>query len=320
MSKSSAPQIMRQGKIAPLLYLLPSMIILFVFVLYPTINTIGLSLQNRDSTASAATTCVDGQPCWGIFENYRYALTSEMDFSSAGDFVSSFLSSSYGNNLKWLLLMVSGTVAIGLAMAVLTDRIRYERVAKAIIFLPMAISFVGAGIIWGFVYDFNTGGTQTGLLNSVITSFGGEPVAFMSTQPINTGALIVVGIWIWSGFAMTILAAALRGVPTEIIEAARVDGANEWALFRKIMLPMILPTVVVVITVMVINVLKIFDIVYVMSGGNFGTEVMANRMYTEMYVNFNTGRGTAIAVILIIIVLPFMYLNVRRFQEQEAIR
>lgn len=119
---------------------------------------------------------------------------------------------------------------------------------------------------------------------------------------------------------MTILAAALRGVPTEIIEAARVDGANEWAVFRRIMLPMILPTVVVVITVMVINVLKIFDIVYVMSGGNFGTEVMANRMYTEMYVNFNTGRGTAIAVILIIIVLPFMYLNVRRFQEQEAIR
>lgn len=320
MSASTTPKIMRQGRLAPLLYLLPAMVILFIYVLYPTINTIALSLQNSDSTASAATTCVAGEPCWGIFENYRYALTDEMDFSSVGTFIDSFLTSSYGNNLKWLIFMVTGTVVIGLLMAVLTDRVKYERAAKSIIFLPMAISFVGAGVIWGFVYNYNTGGNQTGLLNAIITSLGGEPVAFIATSPINTYALIVVGIWIWSGFCMTIIAAALRGVPTEILEAARVDGANEWAVFWRIMLPMILPTVVVVITVMVINVLKIFDIVYVMSGGNFGTEVMANRMYREMYVNFNAGRGTAIAVILIIFVVPFMYLNIRRFQEQEAIR
>jgi len=321
MSKSrAAPQIMRQGNVAPWLYLLPAMIILAVYVVYPTINTVGLSLQNRDSTGPASETCVDGEPCWGIFENYRYALTNEMDTSSLGDFVSSFLNSSFGNNAKWLLLMVTGSVGMGLLMAVLSERVRYERAAKAIIFLPMAISFVGAGVIWGFVYDFNTGTTQTGLLNAIITALGGEPVAFMSTQPINTIALIVVGVWIWTGFCMTIISAALKGVPVPVLEAARVDGANEWIVFWRVMLPMIAPTVVVVVTTMVINVLKIFDIVYVMTGGNFGTEVIANRMYTEMYVNFHAGRGTAIAVILIILVVPFMYLNVRRFQEQEAIR
>lgn len=319
-SSRVAPQIMRQGNIAPWLYLLPAMIILAIYVVYPTINTVGLSLRNKDSTGPASDSCIVGQPCWGIFENYRYALTNEMDTSSLGDFARSFLSSSFGNNAKWLLLMVSGSVGMGLLMAVLSERVKYERAAKAIIFLPMAISFVGAGVIWGFVYDFNTGATQTGLLNAIITKLGGEPVAFLSTEPINTLALVVVGVWIWTGFCMTIISAALKGVPVPVLEAARVDGANEWIVFWRVMMPMIAPTVVVVITTMVINVLKIFDIVYVMTGGNFGTEVIANRMYTEMYVNFNAGRGTAIAVILIILVIPFMYLNIRRFQEQEAIR
>lgn len=319
-SSRVAPQIMRQGNIAPWLYLLPAMIILAIYVVYPTINTVGLSLRNKDSTGPASDSCIVGQPCWGIFENYRYALTNEMDTSSLGNFARSFLSSSFGNNAKWLLLMVSGSVGMGLLMAVLSERVKYERAAKAIIFLPMAISFVGAGVIWGFVYDFNTGATQTGLLNAIITKLGGEPVAFLSTEPINTLALVVVGVWIWTGFCMTIISAALKGVPVPVLEAARVDGANEWIVFWRVMMPMIAPTVVVVITTMVINVLKIFDIVYVMTGGNFGTEVIANRMYTEMYVNFNAGRGTAIAVILIILVIPFMYLNIRRFQEQEAIR
>jgi alpha-glucoside transport system permease protein len=130
----------------------------------------------------------------------------------------------------------------------------------------------------------------------------------------------VVGVWMWTGFCMTILSAALKSVPDEILEAARVDGANEWTVFWQIMVPMIMPTIAVVITTMVINVLKIFDIVYVMTGGNYGTEVVANRMYQEMYVNFQTGRGTAIAVVLIVLTVPFMVMNVRRIQEQEAIR
>jgi alpha-glucoside transport system permease protein len=216
--------------------------------------------------------------------------------------------------------MVFGTVSVGLGFAVLADRVKYEALAKAIIFMPMAISFVGAGVIWKFVYDYGTSQTQIGLLNAIITSLGGRPVAWLSTTPINTFMIILVGIWIWSGFCMTILAAALKSVPDEILEAARVDGATEWTVFWRIMVPIILPTITVVVTTMVINVLKLFDLVYVMTGGNFQTDVIANRMYTEMYKNFNVGRGTAVAVILVIAIIPFIYFNIKRFMEQEATR
>jgi alpha-glucoside transport system permease protein len=283
-------------------------------------NTISLSFRDKSGQAPASTACVEGKPCWGIFENYRYALTAEFDFESIGSFLHSFWLSSYGNTIKWIVIMVIGTVGVGLGFAVLSDRVRYEPLAKAVIFMPMAISFVGAGVIWKFVYDFGTQQVQIGLLNAIITAFGGDPIAWLSTIPLNTYALIVVGIWIWSGFCMTILSAALKAVPEEIIEAARVDGATEWQVFWRIMVPIILPTITVVITTMVINVLKLFDIVYVMTGGNFSTDVIANRMYTEMYINFNTGRGTAVAVVLIIAIIPFIFFNISRFLEQEKIR
>jgi alpha-glucoside transport system permease protein len=186
--------------------------------------------------------------------------------------------------------------------------------------MPMAISFVGAGVIWKFMYDFGTTQVQIGLLNAIITAFGGKPVSFLSTPQINTFALVVVGIWIWTGFCMTLLSAALKSVPTEVLEAARVDGANEWRIFWRVIVPIIAPTIVVVITTMVINTLKLFDIVYVMTGGNFGTEVIATRMYSEMYKSFQTGRGTAIAVVLIVLIIPFIYMNIKRFMEQEAMR
>lgn len=320
MSSQSVPKIMKQGGLAPWLYLLPALLIMTFFIVYPMINTISLSLKNRDGSASAATTCVEGNPCWGVFENYRYALTAEFDTTSFSTFWSSFWQSSYGNTLKWIVLMVSGTVGLGLAFAVLADRVKYEALAKAIIFMPMAVSFVGAGIIWKFVYDYGTQQVQIGLLNSIITSFGGQPIAFLSVPQVNTLALVVVGVWIWTGFCMTILSAALKAVPDEVLEAARVDGATEWTLFWKIMVPIIMPTITVVVTTMVINVLKLFDIVYVMTGGNFGTDVIANRMYTEMYVNFNVGRGTAVAVILVLVIIPFIYLNIKRFLEQEEMR
>jgi len=295
------PQIMRQGRWAPWLYLPPARIVMTVFIIFPMLNTMYLSTLNRDSTASAATTCVQGQPCWGPLENYRYALTAELDTSSFGSTWRSFWRSSYGNNIKWIVLMVSGTVVLGLLIAVLADRVRYEALAKAIIFMPMAISFVGAGIIWGFMYEYRPPGqTQIGLLNGIITALGGQPVAFIPTPGLNTIMLIVVGIWIWTGFCMTILSAALKSVPDDIIEAARVDGASEWRIFFSVMVPIIAPTIVVVITTMVINTLKLFDIVYVMTGGNFGTDVIAVRMYREMYINFHTGRGTAVAVVLIV--------------------
>lgn len=311
---------MQQGNRVPWLYLLPALLIMTVFIVYPMANTIMLSFKDKTGLGSAANMCVAGKSCWGVLENYHYALTAEFDFTSFGAFWNSFWTSSYGNNIKWIVLMVTGTVGIGLTFAVLADRVKYEAFAKSIIFMPMAISFVGAGVIWKFIYDYGTKQVQIGLLNAIITGLGGKPVAWMSTPQVNTLALIAVGIWIWTGFCMTILSAALKNIPDEIIEAARIDGASEFAIFQRIMVPLIMPTITVVITTMVINVLKLFDIVYVMTGGNFGTDVIANRMYTEMYVNFNVGRGTAIAVILVVAIIPFIYLNIRRYMEQEAIR
>ncbi len=314
------PEIMKQGRMIPWFYLAPALLLMSFFIVYPMFNTFNLSLQNKDGTDTAAATCRDGEPCWGIFENYRYALLAELDLSSPESAWTSFWASSYGNNIKWVVLMVSGTVMLGMLVAVLADRVRYESIAKAIIFMPMAISFVGAGVIWKFVYSFGTSQVQIGLLNAIVTSLGFDPIAWLSTPKINTLALIVVGVWIWTGFSMTILAAALAGVPEELLEAARIDGANEFRVFRQITIPLIMPTIIVVVTTMVINVLKLFDLVYVMTGGNFGTDVIANRMYTEMYVNFNPGRGTAVSVVLIVLIIPFIYLNVRRFLEQEAMR
>jgi len=316
----NVPRIMKQGGLTPWLYLLPALIVMSFFIVYPMINTVGLSFKNKDGTASAATTCVADKPCWGVFENYHYALTSEFDFSSPGAFWTSFWRSSFGNNIKWMILMTAGTVSIGLAFAVLADRVKYEALSKAIIFMPMAVSFVGAGIIWKFVYDYGTQRVQIGLLNSIVTALGFKPVAWLSTPGLNTVMLIVVGVWIWTGFCMTILSAALKSVPEEILEAARVDGATEWVSFWRVTVPIIMPTILVVVTTMVINVLKLFDIVYVMTGGNFGTNVIANRMYTEMYKNFNVGRGTAVAVVLVVAIIPFIYYNVKRFLAQEAIR
>ena len=307
MAKNSSG-IMRQKPLTPWLYLLPALIVMTTFIVYPGFNTFYLSIRNNDNTGWASTRCMDGQPCWGIFENYRYALTSTI------------MQTAFLNNLKWIVLMVSGSVALGLLIAVLADRVKYESLAKSLIFLPMAISFVGAGVIWKFVYNYGTTQVQVGLLNAIITGLGGEPVSWLTEPNINTLALIVVGVWMWTGFCMTILAAALKGVSVEILEAARVDGANEWQVFWKIMIPQILPTITVVVTTMIINVLKIFDIVYVMTGGNYGTEVIANRMYIEMYKNYDPGRASAIAVLLIIVIIPAMIMNIRRFQKQEETR
>jgi alpha-glucoside transport system permease protein len=187
--------------------------------------------------------------------------------------------------------------------------------------MPMAISFVGAGIIWRFVYYFEAGaGAQLGVLNASVTNLGGEPISFLrnSSWIVNNLSLMVVGVWLWAGFCMTILSAALKAVPDEMLEAARVDGANEWQVFWRIMFPVILPTVTVVVTTMVINVLKIFDIVYVMTNGLGGTEVIANRMFR--FIVTDQGRSMAIAVLLITLTIPVMIYNVRRFREQEAIR
>jgi alpha-glucoside transport system permease protein len=302
------PRIMKQGRIAPWLYLGPALIVMITFIVYPGFNTLYLSFRNIDGTNWATQACVAGEPCWGILENYRYALTSQI-------MLTAFL-----NNLKWIFIMVPGTVLGGLLIATLANRVRYEAFAKSIIFLPMAISFVGAGVIWKFVYDYGSGPNQIGLLNALVTSLGGQPVSWLTEPAINTVALIIVGVWMSTGFCMTILSAAIKNVPADLLEAASVDGANAWVSFWRITVPVILPTITVVTTTMVINVLKIFDIVYIMTGGNYGTEVIANRMYQEQYTSFNTGRAAAIAVVLIIIIIPAMYFNIRRFRAEEAMR
>ena len=320
MATKPVPKIMQQGKVTPFYYLAPALLLMFFFIVYPMINTIQLSFLNKNGTESAATTCVAGNPCWGVFENYRYALTAEFDTTSIATTWNTFWLSSYGNTIKWIIFMVAFTVIIGLLFAKLVDGIKFEALAKAIIFMPMAISFVGAGVIWKFVYNYGSQQLQVGILNAFITGLGGKPISFLTTPVLNTYMLIIVGIWIWTGFCMTILSSSLKSVPDEIIEASRVDGANEWKVFTQIIIPIIMPTILVVVTTMVINVLKLFDLVYVMTGGNFNTDVIANRMYREMYINFNMGRGTAVAVILVIAIIPFIYMNIKRFLAQEESR
>lgn len=303
----AASKIMKQGRVVPWLYVLPAFILILIFVVYPTVNTIYLSFMDKTGELPASANCVAGEPCWGIFENYRYALTN------------SEMTTALKNNALWLLLMVPATLGFGLLIAVLADRVRYESLVKAVIFMPMAISFIGAGVIWQFMYAFISGsGSQIGVLNGIMVGLGFDPVPWLSTAVINNLALMMVGVWLWAGFCMVILSAALKGLPSEVIEAARVDGASEWNIFWKIMIPMILPTITVVATTMVIIILKIFDIVFVMTGGNFGTEVIANRMFKLIVTD--TGRSMAIAVILLFLTIPIMIINVRRFRAQEEMR
>jgi alpha-glucoside transport system permease protein len=199
--------------------------------------------------------------------------------------------------------------------------VKYEPLAKSLIFLPMAISFVGASVIWRFIYAYRPASAeQIGLLNAIVTGLGFEPVGWLVNPAINNFALIAIMIWLQTGFCMVLLSSAVKGVPSDVLEAARVDGASEIQIFRRIIVPMIMPTVTVVATTVVVLVLKVFDIVFVMTGGNLGTDVIASRMIREMFNFRNYGRGSAIAVILLIAVIPVMVANIRRFRQQELNR
>jgi alpha-glucoside transport system permease protein len=203
---------------------------------------------------------------------------------------------------------------------VLADRSRFERVAKSLIFLPMAISFVGAGIIWKFIYAYRPEGEeQIGILNAITTSFGGDPLNWITAKPWNTFLLIIVFVWLQTGFSMVLLSAALKGVPTELLEAARIDGANEFQVFFRVIIPTILGTIITVSTTIIIATLKVFDIVYVMaSGGQYGTDVIANEQYKQFFTFGNYGTGAAIAIVLLIVTIPVMVYNLRQFRERRA--
>jgi alpha-glucoside transport system permease protein len=270
-------------------------VFLIIFLVYPTVTTVYLSFFNRDSMEFVGAS------------NYIY-LFSHRDTLVA-----------LRNNLLWLTLFTAVTVTIGLLAAVLTDRVSYESLAKAIIFIPMAISFTAAAVIWRFMYQFQPEGVaQTGLVNATLVALGGSPVAWLFDPTVNNFAIIAAGVWIWTGFAMVILSAGLKGIPTEIIEAARIDGAGEWQIYRRIILPMLLPIILVVTVTLVINALKVFDLVYVITSGNYSTDVLANRMYKEMFTFGHFGRASAIAVILLLAIIPIMLANLRRFRREEG--
>jgi len=228
----------------------------------------------------------------------------------------------FRNNLMWIAIGSTLSVVFGLLIAVLADRSSFEKTAKSLIFLPMAISFVGASIIWNFIYEYRpVGQTQIGLLNSIVTSFGGTPQAWpqwVAVVPWNNLFLIVIVVWLQAGFSMVLFSAALKGIPEELMEAARIDGATEIQIFFRIMVPYIRGTIISVWTTIIIFTLKIFDVVWVMTGGQFGTHVIATQFYRQSFTNRNSGFGSAIAIVLLIAVIPVMIYNLKQFREQEA--
>lgn len=283
-------------RVQPFVFIGPAMAILAWFLFIPTIRTFYLSLYNRNSTEFVG------------LDNYIAAFTERAMLES------------FRNNLLWIGLGTSACVILGLLIAILADRSSFETVAKSLIFLPMAISFVGAGVIWRFIYYYRPPTqVQIGLLNAIVVGLGGEPQAWTTLlQPWNNLFLILAGIWLQTGFAMVVFSSALKGVPDDLLEAARVDGANEIQIFFKIIIPQIQGTILTVTTTIVIFFLKIFDIVIVMTGGQYGTEVIGTQFYRQFFSNRNFGYGSAIAILLLIAVIPIMIYNLRQFGEREA--
>ncbi len=287
----------RLGRLAPLLrpwvFVGPALALVGLYLVYPTVTTV-LDAVTLDGGAARNFGELVGDP--SVWVAIR-------------------------NNLAWLVLGTGGSVGIGLLTAVLFDRVRGEAIAKAVVFLPMAISMAGAATIWRFVYAWRPPGEpQIGLLNALWTAAGGTPVAWVQSTPLNTPLLIVIMIWLQAGFAMVVLSAAIKAVPREILEAARVDGATELALFRHVLLPIIRPSIVAVTTTVAIMVLKVFDIVFVMTGGNFETDVIANRLFRELITYRDFGHASALAVILFLAVLPIGLLSVRSMAQGRVIR
>jgi alpha-glucoside transport system permease protein len=303
------------------LFIAPALAVLAIFLIYPAYYTIRLSFYQSDYLFRFVHAI-------GI-ANFKNLLTNDPDFLDLSQFhgfniVKELVYKNDGgaliNNLHWVIFYISLSLAIGLALAVLAVRVRYERVVKSIVFVPMAIAATAVGIIWLFVYspDINTG-----VLNAFVHGIdhGFHPIAWLGRPEYVNYALIFAYVWASTGFVMVVLSAAIKGIPSEILEAARVDGAGEFAIFRRIIVPMLSLPIAVVTIWLFINVIKVFDIIYVMTGGGPGTSsrVIAFTMYEETFANGKAGYGAAVAVIMLVIIAPVMVLNVRRFRSERVI-
>jgi alpha-glucoside transport system permease protein len=287
-------------RVRPWVWVWPALFFVTAFLVLPAIGTAIASFQNSTGQFVG-------------FKNYANQLG---DFPSGGAWIA------IRNNAYWLVLYTGFVLAFGLALAVLFDRVRYETFVKSLIFMPMAISSVALGVIWKFMYWYQPpGAVQTGTANAIITTlFHTDPRIWIQDPKINNFAIIAAAVWGITGFSMVILSAALKGIPADLLEAARVDGAGELTIFRRVIFPLMMPTVVVVGTTLVIFALKAFDVVYVMTGGNFETDVLANRMYKLLYFSGNQGGAAAVAMILLIAVFPVLVFNLRQFRAVEARR
>ena len=287
-----------QGWLRYGVFLGPALLLLLVGLIYPALRTIWLSFMDKRSENFIG------------FDNYIWAFTiPEIQIVLR-------------NTVLWVIFVPIVSTLIGLAIAYMTDRMKRASVVKSLIFMPMAISFVRASVIWGFMYNFepNENKVEIGLLNAILRGVGIEPRNFLLEAPGNTFFLIAVLIWIQTGFAMVILSAAMKNVPDEIVEAAMLDGASNWRRFIRVTLPMIRGTVVVVLTTITIGTLKVFDIVRTMTGGNFQTNVIANEMYAQSFRQLNYGQGSALAVLLFVGVIPIIWYNVRQLRLERTER
>ena len=293
-----------EGKLKPFLFILPAYAAIAMFVIYPAVQTVIYSFKTKVGFPAER---------WAGLDNYRDLLGS-----------SAFRDTLF-NTLLWIVIVPTATVIVGLGVAVLADRVgeRTERTVKTVFFLPMAISLVGAGTVWGLVYEFRPAGeAQVGIQNAIVTALGGDPVPWLQTSTFHSNSLLLMIMLLWAGmgFAMVLLSAAVKGVPSDTLEAARIDGASESQIFFRVVVPQIWQTIVMVFITVLIGVMKIFDVVYVMTNGNFNTNVIANEFYAQFFSNNNQGAASAIVVMLMIAIVPVMVYQVRNFRAEEANR
>jgi alpha-glucoside transport system permease protein len=300
--RARGPESPRWG--ATLLFLAPAVLLLLVFLIYPALYTVLLSF-NRGRNGIFEQ--------WVGLDNYT-RLFSDQDFIDLSTFPPS---GALWNNVLWIVFYVSIVIFLGLIIAVVATRVRYESVVKAIVFIPMSIAATALAVIWKFVYSPDA---NIGLINAILGGVGVAPVSWLGDPGLVNFALIAVGIWGSVGFATVILSAAVKSIPAEVIESARVEGATERQIFFRMILPMVsLPMSVLAVT-LVVNVIKLFDLIYVMTRGGPGksSQVIAFTMFQQAFEAGQYGYGSAVAVVMLVLLIPILIFNVRRFRTSSV--